>query len=152
TAERTVPTRGIAPLGMEASVMDGPLSIVTGGGSYLLYGECLTGSRGAGVLLPTALRRVVTVIAAGHELRPSDVVRKREVQALADLAQLLADTVGRGRAAAHPHKATLLEHADRSDVVHDNERVERARTIVAEELRERRSGDSAPPVLAADPV
>src|SRR5262245_14302349 len=89
-------------------------------------------------------------MAAGIVAR-RDRSRKSHRGSLSKAIQVL-DAAWRGRGAAHPNEPTLLEHADRCDVVHRNERVERAREIVAQELRECRGRDPAPPVLAANPV
>src|SRR6266545_6768706 len=61
-------------------------------------------------------------------------------------------TVGAGDGVAGPLESALLENADRSQVLHGNVRVKRARRFVLQELRERRGGDAPAPVLLSHPI
>src|SRR5581483_876653 len=53
---------------------------------------------------------------------------------------------------AHRAKATLLEDADRPDVVDGDPRMERTNRLEHEELRERPCRDALAPVLATNPI
>src|SRR5215471_2322703 len=121
--------------------------------------SCTVSRGGAGAAPARTARtaRVARVMGPPHQRSPRPkpympICAGLPGSCLAKTVEILVNAPRRGGGAVDTHETTLLEHADRSDVVRRDERVERARANAAEELGERRGGDASPPVLAANPV
>src|SRR4051812_43213066 len=69
-----------------------------------------------------------------------------------DLFRLLATGIGKAFILARDHKATFLQHADRSDVVFSGAAKERARLILCQKGGKSAGGDTLAPIAFAEPI